>query len=79
MITTQQQDEASKEEMDHSLVLANSRKFPVVNDVVQHVGGWFGFKPNQSTEDMKVADFTDQYKGDTTISVYLLCFFRNAS
>ena len=73
----QQQDETQKEEMD--TVLENSRKLPVVNDVVQHVGGWFGFKPNQSTEDMKVADFTDQYKGDTTISVYLLCFFRNAS
>lgn len=69
----QQQDETQKEPMAHSRVLVKSRKLSVVNlgkyDVVQHVGGWFGFKPNQSTEHMKVADFITQYEGDTTISV----------
>ena len=84
MITTQkEEDETPKKAMDHSPVLVKSRKFPVLNlrkhDVVQHVGGWFGFKPNQSAEDVKVADLTTQYEGDTTASVCLLCFFRNAS
>ena len=81
MITSQkEEDETPKKAMDHSPALVKSRKLPVLNlNVVENVGGWFGFKPHHSTEDMKVTDFTTQYEGDTTASVCLLCFFRNAS
>ena len=82
MITSQkEEDEAAKEAMDHSSVVVKNRKLPILylkkSDVVQYVGGWFGFKPHMSTEDIQVADFTTQYEGDTTANVCLIYFFRN--
>ena len=70
MSTQRQETNVRNEAMDHSTTVVESQKLTSTKITYdhQHVGGLFGVKTLQSTEDMTATDLPTQYEGNTTFT-----------